>query len=228
MRSNEVICTAVLPSEREQALDLALASAALRQRVEPASPLAGLGSLQAIYQRACAMISLSRFLHRHGIAHTSPVPEALVSHDDLPGMQIDQVTAGLIIETVPRTQTNSRQIISALAFIPEDGSWARCRQYQRLIFLFFAGVPTLTVRQQLSSLLQENRIPAREEIILPAFTPKLFITAAPTLIECKRTFSVVPAGAPCLQHPNGVPVAGMGCRVAALTSFKNVVHWSGV
>lgn len=228
MRSNEVICTAVLPAEREQALDLALAAAALRQRSEPASPLADLGSLQAIYRRACAMIAVSRFLHRHGIAHTSPAPEALVSHADLPGMQIEQVAAGLIIESVPRTQASSRQIISALALIPKDGSWARCRHFQRLIFLFFAGTPRLTVRQQLSSLLQEKRIPARDEIILPAFAPKLFITAAPTLAECTRKFSVVPAGTPCLQHPHGVPIAGMGCRLAALTSFKNVVHWSGV
>jgi hypothetical protein len=117
--------------------------------------------------------------------------------------------------------------VNALALVPVD-QWAKRGSYHRYLFAFFDGEMRLTLRQNLTVLLNLTRPPKREEIVLKLDHARIFLAAAPDISECENKFKKIRAGTYCVQYPQGTRIDNMGCLIKELTAFKRVVHWGGV
>lgn len=234
MQAGEVVCNAILHQDLQRGLDYALKSISFtydRMRFGRNTTEAYLKRLRNITLGKCAEAAIVRFLRAHGVRHSSfegATPHTLPDRFDLK-------IAGTIVDiksyTLPEKHARADRVINALALIPNDhpaDQWQHRQRFGRYVFVFIAGLFSVTLQLDLNHLLDQEHILSREEINVSASNLRAFLTAAPTIQECEAKFHRVRPKTRCLQYPYGTRIENMGCLVRDLTAFSSVFQWGGV
>ena len=216
MRAKEIVCLAILPEDVERAFHKVLHS---QKQMDAQTVVNSMQHMEKEICREAVLLSLSRFLRTHGLAHSTH-----------PHIGENCITIhGKIIHLVFFAVSGSKLAVEELVECPvllDSALWQRKENFHRFLFLFVNEAFNITLHIQLSAL-HSGHIHS-QDFHLAFAEHRLFLTAAPTVAECRKKFQPIPKGSVCLQAPWGLEEAMLGARNKILTPFVAVFDWHGV
>ncbi len=231
MTTNEILCNAVLSSDIEKGLDDAVRNFSIKKNLANRPMQDYLAALQRHCVRVCSERALIRFLHNHGVSHNFALASEARKRIYEKICLIGETRVRLITYQLPDTFSKAHHALEAMALVANAkraNLWHDREQFDRYVFVFFAGNLRISLRQTLSDLLRPSGTIARESVIAESNQCVTYVTAAPTVQQCEKLFQPVAAGSKCVQFPEGAPLEFAGCAVRQLTAFRRVVSWGGV
>jgi len=218
MRTEEMICLAILPADVEAGLRYALQSLnytfdRMGYKDDAAQRLAKIA-----IGKTCET-TMIRFLRQHAIPHLSA--EGATPHTDPDRFDLRVLNEVVDLKTfsVPDQVARPERLLHCLALVPNhhaQDQWSKRQHYERFIFGFFKG----KMRLQFKSATAEKEL-RHEDVELMSAPTILYLAVAPTIAECEKQFHVVRHGTVCPQYPNGTRIDNMGCRIGELASVQS-------
>jgi hypothetical protein len=230
MEAEEILCLAVLPEDMAEGRRYARLSIAYTfDRMA-----FGVNDRQALCRRLAKIIqgktceaTLVRFLRSHGIAHTTHEGQTPHTDPDRFDLRILKQIVDLKTFGVPRSVAKPARLLNCLGLVPDHHAhdqWSRRGHYARFVFGFIDGRFEVRLSPEADQALQ-SRASLEDKHVLIENTPlKLYVTAAPAIVECEQKFHKVLAGTRCPQYPGGTRIDNMGCRIGALPSFREFIN----